>query len=56
MNEIIKEVKENKHEDIQIKVFIFMIKSIDIFKKNPKKFLKELDIILNQISSKWLKM
>ena len=56
MNEIIKEVKENKHEDIQKKVFKFMIKSIDIFKKNPKKFLKELDIILNQVKINFKQM
>ena len=56
MYEIIKEVKENEHEDIKDKIFIFMIKSIDIFKKNPEKFLKELDIILKQVKINFKQM
>ena len=49
MNEIIKEVKDHKGKDVMKKIFTFIIESIDIFKKNPKKFLKELDNILNQV-------
>ena len=56
MNEIIKEVEKHKREDLKKKIFIFMINSIDVFKKNPQKFLKELDIILVQVKINFKQM
>ena len=47
MSEIIKEVKER--EDLQKKIFNFMIQSVDIFKEYPQKFEKELEVILKQV-------
>ena len=47
MNEIIMEVREKEY--FKEKIFIFMIRAIDIFKNDPQKFIKQLDIILQQV-------
>ena len=56
MEEIIKEVNIRKRDDYKKKIFNFIIESVDVFKIQPEKFLKELNIILNQVKFNFKEM
>ena len=56
MKEIINEVNIRKRDDYKNKIFNFIIESVDVFKIQPEKFLKELNIILNQVKINFKEM
>ena len=54
MKEIILEVKNRN--DLKNKIFNFIIESIDVFKNKKDKFLKELNVILEQVKVNFKEM
>ena len=49
MKEIINETKIRNKNDYNEKICDFIIKSVDVFKAKPNKFMNELNVILEQI-------
>ena len=54
MKDIIIEVKDRK--DLKKKIFNFIISAVDIFRLNPQKFSKELNVILDQVKINFKEM
>ena len=54
MKDIIIEVKNR--DDLKNKIFTFIISAVDVFRTSPEKFLKELNVILEQVKINFKEM
>ena len=54
MKDIIIEVKNR--DDLKSKIFKFIISAVDVFRTSPEKFLKELNVILEQVKINFKEM
>ena len=56
MKEIINETKIRNKNDYNENIYDFIIKSFDVFKAKPDKFMNELNVILEQIKLNFKEM